>query len=482
MDSNDVFTSFDWFKLTLKDAGATIGVDAPVARTNIEIFPINSESFLARSCKNSEQKNQRKRFSAMTIPVVQGTAVPSGGGDTRYQAPETPYMATATSAAAPDSYATSSFKGEVQPVQYRDFIWAVAFWLHLAVMIFAIVTNIASMRPNDDQQGGGYSGIIWLVGVTAIASIALSSAALNLMMRFATELIKAALIFTVFLSLLIAVLGLMSGQVLMGCIGLFMFAVGICYARAVWHRIPFAAANLNTALAAVKDNMGLTVVAYVFLIIAMVWSALWFIGLGESISAANQAVLFFLLLSYYWVHQVLTNTVHVTTAGTVGTWWLVPAEANSFFSTALTDSFYRATTYSFGSICLGSLLVAVVQSLRALARMARDNDDGQLLACIIECILACIQDIIEYFNQWAYVYVGLYGYGYIEAGRNVIQLFQHKGWTVVISDNLCDRALLMVSLGVGFLTGLVGMLLAGADQSLLVTLDLGENNATAGFV
>jgi hypothetical protein len=35
--------------------------------------------------------------------------------------------------------------------------------------------------------------------------------------------------------------------------------VGLCYARIVWPRIPFAAANLKTALTAVKDNMGLVV-------------------------------------------------------------------------------------------------------------------------------------------------------------------------------------------------------------------------------
>lgn len=89
--------------------------------------------------------------------------------------------------------------------------------------------------------------------------------------------------------------------------------------------------------------------------------------------------------------------------------WFVPEEANSCWSPAIHDSFCRATTYSFGSICFGSFLVALVQALRALANMAREHNDMQLLLCIVECILACIQGIIEYFNQWAYVYVGLYG-------------------------------------------------------------------------
>ena len=97
----------------------------------------------------------------------------------------------------------------------------------------------------------------------------------------------------------------------------------------VWSRIPFAAANLNTALTAVRSNLGLTVVAYAMLALAFGWIAIWSVGLGEALSASSGAVVFLLLVSFYWVIQVLSNTVHVTTAGTIGTWWFVPEEATS---------------------------------------------------------------------------------------------------------------------------------------------------------
>jgi phage-related protein len=82
----------------------------------------------------------------------------------------------------------------------------------------------------------------------------------------------------------------------------------------------------------------------------------------------------------------MQNTIHVTIAGVVATWWIAPAEASSFCSAAIFDSLKRALTTSFGSICFGSLLVAIVQALRALANTARSQDDGFLL-CIAECIL-----------------------------------------------------------------------------------------------
>jgi hypothetical protein len=425
----------------------------------------------------------------MTIPIVQGTAVPEGNISQPAYGPVGGYSnytdSSPTDAVTPYTATTSAGvyeKPEEQPKEFRDVGWALLFLAHLAAMICIITVNLISAENDGGNNIGQYSGVIWLVALSALTSAGIGTLAIGVMMRNAVAVVKISLIFSVVMSLFVGVLGFLSGQLMMGIMGIAMFAIGICYAGAVWSRIPFAAANLNTALTAVKANMGLTVVAYFMLILAFGWSALWFVGLGEAVSTSNGGVLFFLLLSYYWVHQVLSNTVTVTTAGTVGTWWFVPEEASSCWSSGLQDSFCRATTYSFGSICFGSLLVAIVQALRALAHMSRDSEDMQILTCIIDCVLACIQDIIEYLNKWAYVYVGLYGFGYMEAGRNVIQLFQQKGWTVIISDDLCDRVLFMVSLGVGILTGLITLAVTAADPNLLAALQLEDGVASAGFM
>lgn len=69
-----------------------------------------------------------------------------------------------------------------------------------------------------------------------------------------------------------------------------------------------------------------------------------------------------------------------------------------------------------------------------LANTARANDDAGIGACIAECILSCLASIVEYFNKWAYVYVGIYGYSYLEAGKGVMQLFKNRGWEAIITD------------------------------------------------
>jgi hypothetical protein len=164
----------------------------------------------------------------------------------------------------------------------------------------------------------------------------------------------------------------------------------------------------------------------------------------------------------------------------VGTWWFAPQDALSVFSPAIVDSFRRATTYSFGSICMGSLLVAIIQTLEAIARSARKNKRGGLFLCVIECILHMLSRIAVYFNRWAYCYVGLYGFDYVSSGKKAMELFQAKGWSSIITDNLVHRSLGLVAIVVGALSGFLGMLLAKATG--WAESSLGENSDAVVFL
>ena len=104
-------------------------------------------------------------------------------------------------------------------------------------------------------------------------------------------------------------------------------------------------------------------------------------------------------------------------------------------------------------------IVAIIQATRDIVRQMREQDDG-ILACIAECLLGCLEALAEYFNKWAFVYVGLYGYSFIDSGKNVMTLFKTRGWTTIITDNLVGSVFGMLSIGVGLITGLIGILLA----------------------
>jgi hypothetical protein len=258
-----------------------------------------------------------------TVPIVQGTPVPTAESSQQYPSyshqvqQDEPYYHNKNDVS--DNATTNTNTITRAPKQFQDVIWALAFYAHLVIVIVFICIELSSGQVA--ASGASYQKVTSVVIATGVAGLGLTTLALSFMMRQAQVLVQIALIFSVITSLAIGVVGFTVGQIWMGVIGLVSFAIGICYAYAVWHRIPFAAANLNTALMAVRMNMGLLVFAYGTTAVAFVWTILWFLGVGGSLNNGNLPLLFALFVSYYWVHQVLQNTMHVTTAGVVGTYF-----------------------------------------------------------------------------------------------------------------------------------------------------------------
>jgi hypothetical protein len=315
-----------------------------------------------------------------------------------------------------------------------------------------------------------------------LAGLVISTLAMSFMINFAEGLIKTALFFNIFVTAGMTIFALVAGETHVAILsGLgFLFSAYYCYV--VWNRIPFAASNLVTATTAVRSNSGLAFFAYTNFFVSFLWSICWAVafvatfyvlgecdGDGNCEQEINGFVVFLFLVSYFWTAQVVKNVVHVTTAGTVGTWWFTPIEATSCCSRGVRDSYVRSITTSFGSICFGSLIVAIIQAVKEVLHSMRERN-GSIVMCFADCLLGCFESLVEYFNQWAFVYVGLYGYTFMEAGMNVMKLFRSRGWTAIIADMLVDTVLLMVSLGVGLLTGVVGLVVGSMLNQDATTL------------
>jgi multisubunit Na+/H+ antiporter MnhC subunit len=127
----------------------------------------------------------------------------------------------------------------------------------------------------------------------------------------------------------------------------------------------------------------------------------------------------------------------------------------------------------------GGLVVAIIQALRQVANAAKNNNDLWFLACIAECILACLASIVEYINKWAFVYVGIYGFDYIRSAKEVYSLFMNRGWEAIIADSLISDTLFLVSLVVGAIMGSIAVLLQYTSQTF--TQDTGNDALGIAF-
>ena len=166
----------------------------------------------------------------------------------------------------------------------------------------------------------------------------------------------------------------------------------------------------------------------------------------------------------------------MTVAGTVGTWWYEPEGRTSCCcSKAVLDSLTRSVTYSFGSVGLGSLLVGIVQPLRRLCNprcrpwRQQDQDQDGCVVIVMECLLRCMPGYWKCISDWAYVYVGLYGHGFIHATQKVLVVVHNNSreWTTVLTNSW---VVTLVNLMVGALTGLVSLVVGYAAFGVLYGL------------
>ena len=246
-------------------------------------------------------------------------------------------------------------QGEVQPAQCQNVFFAVLFLIQLTVVLylsiyyFIRVTKAASGFDDDDDDDNGSDenpniGFIYFNMLAATIAIGWSTLTLFLFGTFAEHVIQASLIVSPVVILATSIAGTVaSNNAGYGVAGGFYFLLSVWYAFCVWHRVPFAAANLTTAMAAVRANYGITVVSFASLIKTMVFTLLWFIAMvgifvtmdhsctgssdengktndDDGCSDGNPWALWIFclfLLSLYWTIQVIQNLLRTTVAGVV---------------------------------------------------------------------------------------------------------------------------------------------------------------------
>lgn len=171
-------------------------------------------------------------------------------------------------------------------------------------------------------------------------------------------------------------------------------------------------------------------------------------------------LLVFVFFAGYWISEVIKNVIHVTIAGIFGVWYYLALLDQGAPKHPALGALKRALTYCFGSICFGSLVVALLELLRAFINVLKLNAFGNDDICagcgflILDLFLSFIEWCFRYFNHYSYVYVGLYGKSYLKSARETVDLLRFKGMDALINDCFINTSLNLYSLFVGYITAL----------------------------
>jgi Plasma-membrane choline transporter len=172
----------------------------------------------------------------------------------------------------------------------------------------------------------------------------------------------------------------------------------------------------------------------------------------------------FVTFAGYWISEWLKNTIHSTIAGVYGSWFFCSGKPGGMATGATRGALRRSLTYSFGSISLGSLVVALINMVRQALSIAQSsaNQQGNMAAACAFCILGCIVGLIDwavqFINRYAFIHIALYGKAYFAAAKDTWTMMRQRGIDALVNDCLIGPVLTMGSTFVAFVCALLAFL------------------------
>ncbi|ESL07727.1 hypothetical protein TRSC58_04580 [Trypanosoma rangeli SC58] len=376
----------------------------------------------------------------------------------------------------------STWRLQQQQYGWQD-TWAlVAFLLVVGVsaawgMTFALTGELTgSLQQLVEQLGADVPGCVTTVHVFVGLAMGVSSAGictvvalLLLELAPSAAIVLSVLLFSAVL-LLLSVVAFDQAIVPAGATLAVVGLLQVCWLCAVRSRIAFSAQLLAAASVVTQQFPALFLIS-ALLTIAFFGYLLWsllvlhaaakrmlcggFAWMDGGLSATS-------ILSIAWVANLLSGVSRVTTAGVVGTWCFASSE--KLPHAPAWASFQRATTTSFGSVCLGALLSTVVSLLGWVCRLSF-NTGSEFIGCCLACVLSLLGSFVAYCNSYVYVQVALYGCGSAASARRTWRLWQNCACSAAFNDALVSTTLRVLEVG---LAGVVAAALACFVRSVAV--------------
>ncbi|KAI1264545.1 duf580 domain-containing protein [Xylariaceae sp. FL1019] len=381
---------------------------------------------------------------------------------------------------------------KVEQPKYND-LWAGILFL-LVCAGFVAVSGLAlhgyaankssagnGIYGSDSQAGLNTNTIILFAFVLGVAFV-LSYGYILLARAFPRAFIWATGILNIVFGLVTAIYMLYRKYYSGGIVFLIFVAFQI-FAFITWiPRIPFSALMLQTAVDVSKKFGHVFLVSFLGGIIATAfaaWYSVTFVAVyvtyspdggnpacstssGGCSSGKVIGLLVFITFASYWISEVIKNVLHTTISGVFGSWYFFnPAE----HPRAVTrGALKRSLTYSFGSISLGSLIVAIINFLRQICSVAQRNEaaQGDAVAAILFCILGCLIGIldwaVQFLNRYAYSYIALYGKAYFTAAKDTWTMIKQRGIDALINECLLGPVFSFGATFVGYATAFLAYL------------------------
>jgi len=368
-------------------------------------------------------------------------------------------------------------------------VWAIFAFLFMLIAL-VVVSGVWSgtqrgafwthMTPEDTHS---MARIVAVLPVVLAAAVIICLASIVSMTHYPLGYIKTVLISIIVINFCLAAWLLANHRYLGGILFLIMAILTILFYVLSRHLMDFSAVLLKVAGRITTNYVGIFGTLLVAVASLIAFLAIWTFAAAPALSDAAAAsgrhrtgpnnrslgavttlVLIFSAFALFWVVQVITNVVHVTVGGVTAIWYFVGESAMPVNPTSASAK--RAMTCSFGSICFGSLLVAIIQTLIYIVKLGA-GDGNDFSRCIAECILQCLEELLEKFNVYAFTHVAIYGTSYVDAAVQTYHMVKNFGWAAYFNDALVWPCITITTF---VATIIVGLAVHHIEQDAIVTI------------
>ena len=185
------------------------------------------------------------------------------------------------------------------------------------------------------------------------------------------------------------------------------------------------------------------------------------------VSAKLVLTILFLNFSGLYIVDVLKNVMHVTIGGIYGTWYYMESTFEGMPRGEGTGSLKRALTYSFGSVCFGSLFVVLFQCVAIFFMI----NSTSVFGFVGHLGMNFLGMGVGYFNLYAYSFVALYGVSMVRSARSTYLFFRQRGVQAFLNDFVISTSMGFYCFVAAIFSSIITYLYLAVFRSLLGLTD-----------
>lgn len=182
--------------------------------------------------------------------------------------------------------------------------------------------------------------------------------------------------------------------------------------------------------------------------------------------------------AFLWFVQFLFGCQNFVIAGAVSKWFFTRNKSKLGFPILI--SFGHLIRYHLGSVCLGSLLIAIIQFIRTIFKLVEvsmilkgnfilkaffqqstfkesSNPVSVYMLKACQCFLACFESFLQYLGKNAYIIITMDGSSFCTAGKRAFKMLSTNSLQVLAINSVGDFVLLLGKVFVVLATVLIGI-------------------------